>query len=259
MPIQRTGGPVKRQSSKRQSNAVADLESVSKRVKTEDLGHDQLQPEVVSRENSVMANNDLNNVDNAIDTQVAEQSSDANQNLTESQQSRPATTTELLNGYLANRVKDLESALSKFVHRLQDDIMSTSKVKADEAPALPDGGPPAILAQWQDTYAEDKKLADFEKYKSWKVKTNEDAQHAVREIERCKTVRTTISRDLESYLDWQHDWLQDAEQHHQKIVKAIKTMFGDVIGPLQHHKMELEKSGRKLGDEISMYARRQSM
>lgn len=43
------------------------------------------------------------------------------------------------------------------------------------------------------------------------------------------------------------------------LIKEMRSMFGDVIRPLQHHKMQLERSGKKLSDEITGYAKRQSM
>lgn len=78
-------------------------------------------------------------------------------------------------------------------------------MEANEVLELPDGGAQAVLSQWRIKYPDEKKLADSEKYKSWKITTSKDAQHAIEAIERCKTARTAVSDDLKFFIEWQQD------------------------------------------------------
>lgn len=173
----------------------------------------------------------------------------------EAQKTRLASTGELLNDFLANRMKEIESILRNVTRDFHEAITSRLDVKANDVVEFPFGGRPVVLAEWENQYANDKKLASFERYKTWKITTNKDAQHAVRAIERCKTARIKISNDLEFFREWQRDWEGEA----MEIMKEVQSMFDDIIRPLEHHEMQLERNGRFLSDEITGYARRQSM
>lgn len=252
MPGSGTNGPVTRRQSKRKSIAVTEeaaepAETVAKRVKSEAATQEQLQSEGVSDGANEAGVLDANNVENN-----SKQSSSSEQE-SESTPARPPTTGELLNEYLLGRMRSITGVSQQFNQQFSDEAMSRfGWVKQGEVVDWPSGGAPVMFSEWEQSYALKRDIEVFKGYSRFKAKEARDALQAVRALEQCKRAKDRVISDEAFIKKWQLKWQRE-------VLAQSEAMFNQILKPPQSHKRTLEVTGQNLSNEITGYARRQTM
>lgn len=251
MPGSGTNGPVTRRQSKRKSVAVITeaaepAESVAKRVKTEAATQEQSQTNGVSGgANTLGVTIDSNNVENN-DEESPEQEPD-------SIPARPPTTGELLNEYLLGRMRLTTGVSQQFNQQFSDEAMSRfGWVKEGEVVDWPSGGTPVMFSEWEESYALKRDIEVFKGYSRFQAKEARDALQAIRALEQCKRAKDRVISDEAFIKKWQLKWQRE-------VLAQSELMFNQILKPLERHKRTLEVTGQNLSNEITGYARRQTM
>ena len=227
--------------------AAKPAESVAKRVKTEAATQEQLQTEGVSGEpNELGVVIESNNVENNDEQSSSDQEP-------EPIPARPATTGELLNEYLLERMRDITGVSQQFNQQFSDEAMSRFGWPKDgEVVDWPSGGAPAIFLEWEESYSHKRDIEVFKGYSRFKAKEARDALQAVRALEQCKRAKDRVISDEAFIKKWQLKWQKE-------VLAQSELMFNQILKPLHSHKRTLEVTGQNLSNEITGYARRQTM
>ncbi|KAH0291329.1 hypothetical protein M436DRAFT_79435 [Aureobasidium namibiae CBS 147.97] len=255
MPAAANSGPVTRRQSKRKSTAITEdsaesAESVAKRVKTEAATQDQSQiegePGNADEFETVVAEMIMNNINNE---DGLSPSSEEEPEIP----ARPATVGELLNQYLLERTQTINGISQQFNQQFSDEAMSRfGWTKEGEVVEWPSDGVPALLPEWQRSYALKRDIEVFKGYSSYKAKEAKHALQAVRALEQCKRAKDRVIGDEAFIKKWQLRWQRE-------ILAQSELMFNSILKPLQSHKRTLEVTGQNLSNEITGFARRQTM
>jgi len=254
MPAAVNSGPVTRRQSKRKSTAITEdsaesAESVAKRVKTEAATQDQSQIEGESgnaNESETVNAETINNVNNEDDSPPSSEEEPE-------VPARPATAGELLNQYLLERMQAINGISQQFNQQFSDEAMSRfGWTKEGEVIEWPSGGVPALLPEWQRSYAFKRDIEVFKGYSTYKAKEAKHALQAVRALEQCKRAKDRVIGDEAFIKKWQLKWQRE-------ILAQSELMFNQILKPLQSHKRTLEVTGQNLSNEITGFARRQTM
>lgn len=252
MPATTASGPVTRRQNKRKFIAVTEqatgpAESAAKRVKTEAATQEQAQSAGVSGgANTLGVTIDSNDIENNDEELSSEQESD-------SIPARPPTTGELLNVHLAGRMQAITSLTQQLHQQFSDEAMSRfGWIKDGEVVDWPGGGAPGTLAAWEESYALKRDIEVFKGYSRFKAKETRDTLQAVRALEQCKRAKDRVVSDEAFIKKWQLRWQRE-------VLAQSELMFNQILKPLHNHKRTLEVTGQNLSNEITGYARRQTM